>query len=72
MLKRMLAANVLMAFFYGTILFVIVYASAWQGLSGNYQNRPRQYESFNIVTEVISAVQNFQKVQREFSRQSDG
>ncbi|HEX4071518.1 MAG TPA: type II secretion system protein GspG, partial [Planctomycetaceae bacterium] len=61
MLKRMLAANVLMAFFYSTILFVIVYASAWQGLSGNYQNRPRQYESFNIVTEVISAVQNFQK-----------
>jgi Type II secretion system (T2SS), protein G len=50
-----------MALFYGAILFVIVYAAAWQGLSQNIDNRPRQSESFYIVGQTVSAVQEYQK-----------
>jgi hypothetical protein len=61
MLKRLLVANVLIACFYTAVLFVIVYASAWQNLSTSYQNFPRQWETYYVVQVTIEAVQEYQK-----------
>jgi hypothetical protein len=65
-LKRILLFNLLLAAVYAAVLFVLVYAAAWQVLSGNLNNRPRQSESWLIVHGTLRDVEDFRKAHGKF------
>jgi hypothetical protein len=65
-LKRILLFNLLLAAVYAVVLFVLVYAAAWQILSGSFGNRPRQFESSIILHETLSDVARFRDVHGKF------
>ena len=61
LLKRIRVANLILASAYGAVLFILVYASAWQMLSTNIHNRPRQFDTWYALTNTMHAVEKFQK-----------
>lgn len=65
MLKRLLLAHFVLACLYAAILFVIVYASAFQVLGHNLQNRPRQWDTYGILGRATDAVQEYQKAHKK-------